>query len=103
MVGSVDALLRRPVDGADPTAHHVMTSCMSNARNTAIAFRDDLLANDWPDDVQVAVLTAALPDRDPVKHMRDLRASGALLECGPVRVTGICIRSSSFSQVAACS
>jgi hypothetical protein len=32
-----------------------------------------------PDDAQVALLTGALPGRDPVGHMRDLRASGALL------------------------
>ncbi|WP_244106597.1 hypothetical protein [Paraburkholderia phenazinium] len=56
-----------------------MTSDMFNSRNTAIAFRDELLANDWPDDARAAVLTGALPDRDPAGHTRDLRVSGALL------------------------
>lgn len=52
---------------------------MSSPKDAALAFRDELLANRWPDDTRVAELIGVPRSQDAVGHIRDLRSSGALL------------------------
>ncbi|MEZ0603251.1 hypothetical protein ACAX43_14030 [Paraburkholderia sp. IW21] len=52
---------------------------MSSPKDAALAFRDELLANRWPDDTRVAELIGVPGGQDAVGHIRDLLISGALL------------------------
>lgn len=52
---------------------------MPTPKDAVLVFRDELLANRWPDDSRVAELIGVPRDQDAVGHIRALRISGSLL------------------------
>lgn len=48
---------------------------MPTPKDAVLAFRDELLANRWPDDARVAELIGVPRDQDAVGHIRNWQGS----------------------------